>query len=322
MRPSLLLTALLCTASLLAVRAADKPAEKPAKETASKTPADKKDDKSKDDKDSGRKPRSRINKDGKEIRVCNLRLCWWAQPENPPELALQFEKSRQPFSPDTLGFSNPLEYEGEPAVVILRRHANGGVDSKGKPIDTWEPYATFTLRPTDDDLGVVLFENPAKNGAQVRLFDFSAEAFPYGSMRVVNFTRTKVLSSLGGAAFAVEPGATARCPKTFTQRTRAHLAFAVQEADNSQHVLESSVVIFYPSIRAMAFVIEKPGTEANERFHVQTITDSAPVQIAKTAAVVATGLREAPAPELEAEKKAAAQKSGAGTSPPTAKKTP
>lgn len=276
------LAAMLCAASLLTVRAADKPVEKPAKDAAGHADGGK----AKDDKDIGRKPRSRINKDGKEIRVCNLRMCWWSQPEKAPELALQLETTRLPVSPDVLYFSNPFEYEGEPTVVILRRIANGGVDKKGNPIETWEPYASFKLRPADDDIAVVLFEVPGKPAAQVRLFDFSTEAFPLGSMRIVNFTRSKVIAALAGNPFAIEPGASMRAPKTFTQRTRAHFAVAVQEQDGNQTMLDSSTLIFQPNVRAMTFVIEKPGADPSERFHVQSIIDTVVAPIVRQPVIV------------------------------------
>ena len=49
---------------------------------------------------------------GKDLRTCKFRFAWWTAPENPPELALQADKDRIPFSPDVLALS----------VVVLQRN--------------------------------------------------------------------------------------------------------------------------------------------------------------------------------------------------------
>lgn len=44
---------------------------------------------------------------GRELRNCKLRLAWWSAPENPPELALQKDKDRTPFSARPLAIAPP-----------------------------------------------------------------------------------------------------------------------------------------------------------------------------------------------------------------------
>jgi hypothetical protein len=211
---------------------------------------------------------------GRELRTCTLRLAWWSAPENPPELALQSDKERTPFSPDIMALSQRIEYRGEPNAVVLKKTLSAEVDKAGKPIVQWLPYCSIPVGPNDTDLAVLLFPDDQRGIAQTRVFDFRPEAFPYGSIHLVNFTSGRVAVSIDGTTFVAASRSSARCPKIFSKRTICSFKMAIAEANGEQKLLRSTTMIFKPTSRLMLFAVELPGAEEDSRYHAQLIIDN------------------------------------------------
>jgi hypothetical protein len=247
---------------------------------------------------------------GRELRTCKLRLAWWNAPENPPELALQKDKERTPFSPDIMALSQMIEYRGEPDAVVLKKTVTAELDKAGKPIVQWVPYCSIPVGPNDTDLAVLLFADEKRGVAQTRVFDFSPEGFPYGSVQLVNFTSAKIAMVIEGTTIVANSRSMARFPRTFNRLSICSFKLAAAEPSGEQKILRSTTMIFKPTARILLFAVEFPGAEDDGRYHVELITDNlgnrpqvveppAPGPKGK-AAPQPKGKKGAPAPQPEA----------------------
>jgi hypothetical protein len=247
---------------------------------------------------------------GRELRNCKLRLAWWSAPENPPELALQKDKDRTPFSPDILALSQVIEYRGEPNAVILKKTITAEVDKAGKPITAWVPYCTIPVGENDTDLAVLLFADESRGIAQTRVFDFSAEAFPYGSVQLINFTSAKIAMAIDGTTVVANSRSMARFPKVFNRLSVSTFKMAAAEANGEQKLLRSTTMIFKPTARILLFAVEIPGAEEDGKYHTELIIDNlgnkpkvveaSPPGPKGKAAGQPKGKKGAPAPQPEA----------------------
>jgi hypothetical protein len=210
-----------------------------------------------------------------ESRHCTLRFAWWNYPRKVPELALQSGRERIPITPNPMSLSQPVDYKGDANAVVLKKVATGETEKDGKPKVGWVPYATVALAPTDSDVGVLLIPKEDDETCLTRTFDFSVEAFPYGTLKLVNFSRARIACSLDGAVFLTEPGQTGHCPKKFEERTTASIAVAALEADGQQRTLYSTKVILNKTFRTLFFIVEREGKE-DERYQSQCILDVNP----------------------------------------------
>ena len=210
----------------------------------------------------------------KELRTCKFRFAWWTAPENLPELALQADKDRIPFSPDVMALSVVIDYRGEPNAVVLKKTVTTELDKNGKPIIQWLPYCTVPVGPTDTDLAVLLFPDEKRGVAQTRLFDFSPEGFPYGTVQLVNFTSARVAVSIDGTTFVANSRGTSRYPKAFSKRTVCSFKMAVAESSGEEKLLRSTTMIFKPSTRLLLFALEYPSENDQERYHTEVIVDN------------------------------------------------
>jgi hypothetical protein len=244
----------------------------------------------------------------RELRTCKLRLAWWEAPENPPELALQQDKDRMPFSPDVMSLSYVIDYRGEPNAIILKKTVTTEVDKAGKPIVQWLPYCTIPVGASDTDLAVLLFPDEKRGIAQTRLFDFSETGFPFGTVQLVNFTSARVAVAIDGSTFVANSRGVARCPKVFTQRTVSSFKMAVAEPNGEQKVLRSTTMVFRPTARLLLFALENPGADEDSRYLTKLIIDNF---------VEAPKQTQAAAPSKKGGNPTAQPKAKKGTSPPT-----
>jgi hypothetical protein len=209
-----------------------------------------------------------------EIRTCKLRLAWWSAPENPPELALQMDKNRASFSPDIMALSQVIEYRGEPNAVVLKRTVTAELDKAGKPIVVWLPYCTIPVGENNTDLAVLLFPDDKRGVAQTRVFDFSPEGFPYGSIQLVNFTTARIAVSIDGTTFVANSRGVARYPKLIVKPAACSFKMAAAESNGEQKLLRSTTMIFRPTSRILLFAVEIPGAEEDGRYHTELIVDN------------------------------------------------
>jgi hypothetical protein len=210
----------------------------------------------------------------RELRTCKLRLAWWSSPENAPELALQKDKERMPFSPDTMALSQIIEYRGEPEAVILKKTVTAELDKAGKPITAWVPYCSIPVGPNDTDLAVLLFADEKRGVAKTKVFDFSQEGFPYGTIQFFNFTAAKIAIVIDDNSVTLNSRGSARFPKTFTQRTISRFRMAAMESNGEQLLLRSSAMIVRPNSRMLFFILENPASTGEAKYDTEVIMDN------------------------------------------------
>lgn len=210
-----------------------------------------------------------------ETLTCTLRFAWWNFPSKVPELALQMGRERVPVTPNPMSLSSAIEYKGDVNAVLLRKTLSAETDKTGKPKINWVPYATVVLAAKDTDIGVLLIPNEKDDSCITRTFDFSLESFPFGTLKLVNFSRARIACSLDGVVFLTEPGLVGQCPKKFEERTAASIAVAALEADGQQRVLYSTKVILNKTFRTLFFIVEKEGKD-DDRYQSQCILDVNP----------------------------------------------
>lgn len=241
----------------------------------------------------------------KPQHVCKLRFSWWNAPEELPELALQQDKDRIPFSPDVMALSQTIEYHGEPNVVVLKKTVSAEVDKAGKPVFQWIPYCTVAVGENDTDLGILLFPDEKRGIAQTRVFDFSTDAFPFGTVQLVNFTTAKIAVSIDGTTFTANSRGTARYPKIFEKTSACRFFMAAAEANGEQKLLRSTTMIFRNTGRFLIFAIENPGASEDARYHTAIIIDNL---------VVRPAAAENPPADTKGKGKAAPEAGGAAKS--------
>ena len=205
---------------------------------------------------------------------CKLRLAWWSAPEEFPELALMMGKERVPVTPDVMSLSYVIDYQGEPAAEVLRKVVTAEVDKAGKPIVAWQPYCTIPIGEKDVDLGVLLFPDEKRGLAQVKVLDFSPEAFPYGTVQLMNFTTSKIAVSIDGVSFTANSRASARYPKTFEKTSTCRFFMAAAEPSGEQKLLRSTTVIFRPTSRYLIFATENLAASEDARYRTSVIVDN------------------------------------------------
>lgn len=207
-------------------------------------------------------------------RKATLRFAWWNAPADPPELALLQDKDRVPFSPDVMALSVKTQYFGPPTAVVAKKTFGTEKDKQGNPVVIWEPFASVPVPSEGADLAVILFPDQTGRSAQAQVFDFSEEAFPYGTIQIINYTNARVDCAVGETPMQIQPRERARYPGRFTKRQPARFSLAVTEPGAEPRLITSTTMIFFPNTRLMYFVLEMPGAKPEEKYHNSVIMEN------------------------------------------------
>ena len=227
-----------------------------------------------------KKPEGKKEKPGKAPEhTCALNITWWEEPVlkegETLELGILVDKEFQAISIQAMTIGKPFDYTGGPDVVIARKAKVTTKDKKGNPVtkDDWVPFANFIIKETDTDVLALLM--PAHNSptAVVKTFDIGVAAFPYGSIPLLNYTKSKIGCSIDGAAFFSAPGQRGQFAKLITSRRVVNFRLAAIEADGSLRSLVSSPMILDQRSRRLYFVAENPGASEDARFRINALVD-------------------------------------------------
>ena len=204
-----------------------------------------------------------------------LRFCWWTAPEEFPVLAVAQEKENVGISPDVMSLSIKTDYIGPPVVSIVRQIAGSERDKKGNPIYLWVPYASVNLPKEGADLAVLLIPRP-RGDAITQVFDFSEEAFPYGTIQFVNYTNARVEARINQTMMNVPSRGRARYPGQFTKRQPANFSLEIIEPNEEPFLVNSTTMVFFPNSRLLYFITEAPGAKREEHYHNSVIMENKP----------------------------------------------
>lgn len=217
--------------------------------------------------------------DKSTLRGHYLNITWWQEPVLDEgerlEMGVLVDKDfvSIPMRKMTMGI--PFHYEGGPEVVIGRKAKVTETDAKGKTITTekWIPYANLTIGENDTDLLVILIPLANKPAAAVRVFNISAEVFPYGSIQLINYSKAKVGCLLDGKAFYVAPGQTGRNPVPFTQEQVVSFRMGALDKTGTLRHLVNSPMLVEADVRRMYFFSESPGPDNEPIYRIDALVD-------------------------------------------------
>lgn len=262
-----LLAGLLLSAFTLGVSAAETDTKKP--------PAEKPEPKKSEPKpDGGAKGKKPLQSE----RTCALTITWWEDPMLSEgerlELGVQGDNGVTPIGPTAMNLSGTILYEGPAAVAIVRKGIiPPAPDAKpgSKPTETWFPFANLSVGPDDREVLAILFSVDGTRKVMTRAFNINTENFPFGGFHVYNFSKTKLLCSMGGKVFYAEPGKRTPSPTVMTKREVVNFFLGITDADGAQKLIFRAPLILTEKIRRLYFVVENPGADPDNRFVTHTM---------------------------------------------------
>lgn len=258
------LAGLLLSAFTLGLTAAEPAPKKPAEQPdAGKKAAD--------------RPAGKARSRGQSERTCALTITWWEMPVLPEgeslELGVQGERDVTPIYPSAMTPSGTFLYEGPAAVTVVRKAKIPDPSGKpgAKPIETWIPFANFTLAPDDREALAIMFAFESAQKVMVRKFNINLENFPFGGFDVLNFSKSRLLCSMGGKVFYAEPSGRSRSPLVMAKREVVNFFMGVTEADGRQRLIYRAPLILHEKNRRLYFVLEDPAADPEHRFVAHTL---------------------------------------------------
>jgi hypothetical protein len=213
------------------------------------------------------------NKDKAKDTGYSVQFTWWTSPQKRETYYITNGKEHLPVSAPVMSFTAPINYTGEPPLVLTQKIE--GKDSEGKPAITYEPAFSVELEKAGSkNVGVILFSDP-KNGAVFQQFlNLSADAIPYGSFYLVNFSKAKIAASLNGSVIKAGPGQKANSTR-FNEQTSIELSVVGQKSDGEAVSITNSQIALDAETRILYFVGEKTLNGVTS-YNVKTILDSNP----------------------------------------------
>lgn len=214
---------------------------------------------------------------GQSERTCALTITWWEMPVLPEgetlELGVQGEKDVTAIYPGAMTPSGTILYEGPANVAIVRKARIPDPSGKpgAKPLETWVPFANLTLAENDREALVIMFASEGAQKVMVRKFNINVEDFPFGGFDVLNFSKSRLLCSMGGKVFFAEPSGRSRSPLVMTKREVVNFFMGFTDADGRQKLIYRAPLILHEKNRRLYFVLENPGAEPENRFVAYTI---------------------------------------------------
>ena len=210
-------------------------------------------------------------------RTCALTITWWEDPllteGERLELGVQGDHGVTPIGPTAMNLSGTILYEGPANVAIVRKGVVPDPSGKpgAKPIETWFPFVNLALGPDDHEVLAILFSVDGTRKVMPRTFNINVENFPFGGFHVYNFSKTKLLCSMGGKVFYAEPGKRTPSPVVMSQREVVNFFLGMTDADGVQKLIFRAPLILTEKIRRLYFVVENPGAEPENRFTTHTM---------------------------------------------------
>lgn len=228
-----------------------------------------------------KKPASKARADGRvrvqAERTCALTLTWWQMPVlaegETMDLGVQGERDVTPINPGAMAPSSTILYEGPANVNIVRKGLVPDPNGKpgAKPIETWLPFATLSLAENDREALGIMFASEGTQKVMVRKFNINVEDFPFGGFDVLNFSKTRLLCSMGGKVFFAEPSGRSRSPVVMTKREVVNFFMGFIDADGQQKLIYRAPLILHEKNRRLYFVLENPAAELENRYLSYTI---------------------------------------------------
>ncbi|MEK0437647.1 MAG: hypothetical protein RLZZ233_618 [Verrucomicrobiota bacterium] len=223
------------------------------------------------------KTKSAARTRGQSERTCALTVTWWEDPllaeGERLELGVQGDREVTPIHPSAMNPGGTILYEGPANVAVVRKgmvpNPNGKPDAK--PVEGWLPFAQFTIGEGDREALAILFATDGTKKVMVRTFNIDVESFPFGGFDVLNFSKTRLLCSMGGKVFYADPGRRARSPTVIAKREVVNFFMGITEPDGAQKLIYRAPLILSEKNRRLYFVLENPDPSSPTRFVSHTL---------------------------------------------------
>ena len=205
-------------------------------------------------------------------RTCALTLTWWEDPMLAEgerlELGVQGDLKVTPIYPSAMTPSGTILYEGPANVAIVRKAMLPDPSGKpgAKPIETWVPFATFSIGEGDSEVLAIMFAQEGLQKVRVRAFNFAVENLPFGGCAVLNFSKTRLLCSIGGKVFYAEPSQRALSPLVLTSREVVNFFMGVKDENGAQKLIYRAPLTLNEKTRRLYFVLENPSADPANRY--------------------------------------------------------
>jgi hypothetical protein len=144
-------------------------------------------------------------------------------------------------------FSQPTAYK-EPAKLDFYGSADEGAAEKPPP-----PLASSVLSSKSS----LLLLSPDAKGKTYRIFVTSDDDFPFGSFRLVNFSKATVRAELGGKTLLLKPGAAGTSAVSNAQNA-IPVRIVAMAKDTSARILRQSWWYIMPSQRELVLLSPNP----------------------------------------------------------------
>lgn len=201
-----------------------------------------------------------------------LRVAYWTKPEGKDAQKLYIKSGHEYHILPVLemAFQYSIDYRGTVPIPVYRKATEAEMaaqkDAGVKKADIGF-IPLFSINPRDmRDIGVILLPGKLENkpAGEVLIFDWSDKAFPYGSVRIGNFCKRRLMGLLKpqdepqGETFALGPGKffTSSPVKGNSRIYELQLAALVKK---EPQIVYSSAARFYGNARTILFIVPKAG---------------------------------------------------------------
>ncbi len=219
-------------------------------------------------KDAGKKGTVRAQSE----RTCALTLTWWEEPllteGERLELGVQGDFKVTPIYPSTMAAGGTFLYEGPANVSVVRKAMLPDPSGKpgAKPIETWLPFTNFQIGEAETEVLAIMFVQEGLQKVRTRAFDFGVGNLPFGGCAILNFSKTRLLCSMGGKVFYAEAGQRARSPLVLNSREVVNFFMGITDADGAQKLIYRAPLVMNEKTRRIYFVLDNPTGDPNNRF--------------------------------------------------------
>lgn len=185
-------------------------------------------------------------------------------------------------------FQKEYKYRGPVPIAVYRKATEAEIaqrKAEGMKKSEQEYIPLFAINPKGmKDIGVILLPGKLENKPEkeILVFDWSEKAFPYGTIRIANFSRRGLMGQLTpqgsdkGETFKLKHGAFFTSEKLAEKRKIYELQLAAS-VNKKPQVIYSSAASFYGDARTMIFIIpdmtSKAGAEEAPKLDFRSIRD-------------------------------------------------
>lgn len=198
----------------------------------------------------------------------SVRCAFWERPKTyPPTFYIQTAKGYKMLPVFAMAFGAPVEYRGQTPISVCRKATEEEIAQRkanGEKKKDLEYIPLFTINPRGmRDIGVLLLPGKTENKPEneVLVFEWSEKSFPYGTIRIANFSGVPLIGQLtprGGEVeqFRLKQGGIFRSKPVGTERRVFDIQLAAFVSKKATLVCSTNAV-FRDNSRVMLFVIPK-----------------------------------------------------------------